>query len=280
VTTPHDDVAAYVVDALEPAEHAAFEQHLDGCETCRREVARFSEAATELAALHATAPPLGLRDSILRTIAQVPQLPPEDAHVTTPAEPELIMLRPGGSGITASEEGQPGEPVPSQGAGRPRNRAGWVVAAALALVVGLSGWVYATSQRRAAEAAAEQLAAQQQVAAAQRQAQAALLSAEDLRTYPTRMPDGRQVAFLVSLRQNEAMFVSPDLPATEPGKQYQLWTIRAADDIRPDVVFDGGGTTSAFFTGPVIGAAQLALTIEPAGGSLEPTLPIQAAASL
>jgi anti-sigma-K factor RskA len=279
VTTPHDNVAAYVVDALEPAERAAFEEHLRDCEVCTREVAQLAEATTELAALHAAAPPPGLRDSILRSIAQIPQLPADDTGLTTPAERVARPPRPG-TASTTSTDGQPIVSSRGQAAAGPRNRAAWVVAAALVMVVGLSGWVYATSQRRAAEAAADQLAAQQRAAAQQRQAQAALLAAEDLRTYPTRMPDGRQVAFLVSRRQNEAMFVSPDLPPAGPGKQYQLWTIHAADDIRPDVVFDGGGTTSAFFSGEVTEAAQLAVTIEPAGGSSRPTLPIQAAASL
>jgi anti-sigma-K factor RskA len=36
---PHPDLGGYVLGALEPAERAAFEEHLAGCEACQREVA-------------------------------------------------------------------------------------------------------------------------------------------------------------------------------------------------------------------------------------------------
>jgi anti-sigma-K factor RskA len=68
---PHPDLASYVLGALAPAERKAFEQHLEGCATCRAEVADL-EALPPL--LDQAAPPIqvpvGLRD---RTFAAVEQ---------------------------------------------------------------------------------------------------------------------------------------------------------------------------------------------------------------
>ena len=40
---PHDELAAYAVDALDPDERAAVEAHLDGCAPCRAELAEHWE---------------------------------------------------------------------------------------------------------------------------------------------------------------------------------------------------------------------------------------------
>ena len=37
-TTPHDDLAAYLLQALTPEEHERFERHLDSCAACRAEL--------------------------------------------------------------------------------------------------------------------------------------------------------------------------------------------------------------------------------------------------
>ena len=55
----HIDVGCYVADALDNDERAAFEAHLDHCESCSREVVEFSETSAELARLVAMAPPRG-----------------------------------------------------------------------------------------------------------------------------------------------------------------------------------------------------------------------------
>jgi anti-sigma-K factor RskA len=68
---PHPDLAGYVLGALEPAERAAFEEHLEGCAACRAEVA---ELETPAALLKQAPPPIqvppGLRE---RTFAAVEQ---------------------------------------------------------------------------------------------------------------------------------------------------------------------------------------------------------------
>ena len=86
VHDPHGAVGAYVADALDDDERTVFEQHLEGCENCRREVAEFTETAAELTWLSEATPPPSLRTSVLWQIATVRPLPPEQT-VETPASP-------------------------------------------------------------------------------------------------------------------------------------------------------------------------------------------------
>jgi hypothetical protein len=62
----HEQAPAYVVDALDDAERAAFEAHLVHCAACRDEVAALGGAAGALAfAAEAPPPPPELRERIL-----------------------------------------------------------------------------------------------------------------------------------------------------------------------------------------------------------------------
>ena len=73
----HAMVGAYVADALDDDDREMFEEHLSGCESCRRESAEFAETLGELTWLAETPPPPALRSSILAEIATVRPLPPE-----------------------------------------------------------------------------------------------------------------------------------------------------------------------------------------------------------
>ena len=70
----HELAAAYALDALAPADRAAFEAHLGGCDRCREEVAGFAGAATGLAyAAEGPAPPGELRTRLLEAARSEPQ---------------------------------------------------------------------------------------------------------------------------------------------------------------------------------------------------------------
>src|SRR4051794_17605981 len=72
----HTVAGAYVLDAIEPDERAAFETHLAQCDSCRHEVAAMCRAAASLGASVATPPPPELRTRVLALAARTPQLPP------------------------------------------------------------------------------------------------------------------------------------------------------------------------------------------------------------
>jgi anti-sigma-K factor RskA len=64
----HALTAAYALDALDEREEREYEAHLRGCESCREELAMFTDTATALAyAVEAPAPPPALRDRILES---------------------------------------------------------------------------------------------------------------------------------------------------------------------------------------------------------------------
>jgi anti-sigma-K factor RskA len=70
-----DDVGAYLLGALEPDEAAAFEQHLAGCETCRRDVADLQVAADALpVSVPIVSPPAALKDRIMAVVGQEAEL--------------------------------------------------------------------------------------------------------------------------------------------------------------------------------------------------------------
>ena len=69
----HELTAAYALDALDPEERRAYEEHLPGCEDCRRELASFLETTEALAvAASGPAPSPGLRDRILADVGAEP----------------------------------------------------------------------------------------------------------------------------------------------------------------------------------------------------------------
>jgi anti-sigma-K factor RskA len=62
----HELSAAYALDALDPAERDAYEEHLTRCAECREAVAAFQDVAADLAyEVDAPAPPPALRSRIL-----------------------------------------------------------------------------------------------------------------------------------------------------------------------------------------------------------------------
>ena len=66
----HDLTAAYAVDALGPEDVARYEAHLAQCESCRDELAAFSETVAALAlAVDSPPPPGHLRTAILAAAA-------------------------------------------------------------------------------------------------------------------------------------------------------------------------------------------------------------------
>ena len=268
------DSAGYALNALDAAELAAFEEHLPGCESCQREVAEFAETTAQLALLSEEAPAVELRASVLSAIGGIRQLPADevDSGEVDSSEVDPGEVDPGEveSGEVESDQA-PADPAPANQAPadelaarrsqEKRRRSSVVrlgVAAAMALILGLGGWIWGYNQHR-----------EQQVAVAGASAANRLLSAPDVRTYPVSLKDGTPATFVVSKSLNQAMFVGADLPAAEPGRTYQLWTVTTS--AVPNVTFAGGPETTQFMTGDIAGAAGLAISSEPAGGSKQPS---------
>ena len=64
-----EDVAPYLLGALEPGDHARFERHLESCELCQADVARLRPAVDALpASAERIAPPADLRQRVMSDV--------------------------------------------------------------------------------------------------------------------------------------------------------------------------------------------------------------------
>ncbi|OKI00246.1 anti-sigma factor [Streptomyces sp. CB02923] len=234
----HTLTGAYALHALSDTERAAFERHLADCVACAQETAELTATAARLGLAVSVTPRPVLREQVLHRITTVRQ--------ESPRGPVLP-----GTGRTPTARRHP--------------LSRWVLAACLAVAAGLGGT--AVWQHQRAEDALEQ--ARQ----AERSADgvAAVLAAPDARTGSAKLADGATGTVVVSAARNRAVFLASGMAHPPRGKVYQLWfddggTMRSAG------LMDTGRVDQAvLMSGTVDGASGMGITVEPAGGSDQPT---------
>ena len=141
-----------------------------------------------------------------------------------------------------------------------RRVAALIGAAALVAAVALGGWVLGNRH-----------AVQQQ--AAENAAISRILAAPDAKIYHQSAPNGMRVTYVVSVSRDGALAVPENVPGPGQDRTYQLWTVRIVAGKQvfgPDRTFDAAGGPIVL-TGDVAVAAALGITVEPHGGSPEPT---------
>ncbi|GGT21177.1 hypothetical protein GCM10010222_73920 [Streptomyces tanashiensis] len=231
---PHAAVGAYVLHALPSAEEAAFEKHLAGCEACRREVDELRRAAARLATAESIDAPPELRQRTLERIRTVRQ-----EHAPRPPRPHRRVMS---MALAAS-------------------------LAAAAALGGLALWQHSEAD----DARARAVQAEQQ-ARGNGTAFADLLTAPDATLHAGKLSDGATAAVVVSQSQNRAAFTARDLPALTGNRVYELWYAAEAGGLRPAGLLPGSGRDSArLLEGPLGDAVAVGITVEPAGGSAQPT---------
>jgi anti-sigma-K factor RskA len=236
----HTLTGAYAVDALPPEERELFEAHLQECDPCAQEVAELLATAAELGSALSAPPPASLRASVLAEIDQTRQEPPPPS-ATTDDVVDLDERR------------------------REQPRRWWthLVAPAAAVVaiavVGLSLMVANLTDRiDQLEAANSQFVD--------------VLAAPDAETLSVEGPDGSVARVVVASSRGEAVFLTDGMPATADDEVYELWLIDD-DGPAPAGLFevDERGRATRVLTGDMANAAAIAVTVEPAGGSPQPT---------
>ncbi|MFI8101231.1 anti-sigma factor domain-containing protein [Streptomyces sp. NPDC086023] len=230
----HTLAAAYVLGALEAGERDAFEAHLRACDACRQEAAELEATAARLAAAVAEPPPASAKHQVMAAIDGVRQLPP---RIPAPA------------------------PAPAA-VGRLR-RAALPLALAASAAVAVLGGVTVWQAYHSRDLTQEARQAQQQLDAV-----TAVLAAPDARTVHGRAANGALTTVVTSARQNRAVFAAANLPAPGTGKTYQLW-LDHDGTMRPAGFVDHDGTV--MLTGNPADAGAVGLTLEPTGGSPQPT---------
>lgn len=246
----HSLAAPYALDALEPGERRRFEKHLKGCAQCAAEVRALSEDAVRLAwSTTALAPP-GLRDRVLGAVRTMPQEQPSGGREFAPPrarEPHLPRH------VWGSEP--PPRRAPRT---RPRFAPFATATATAALVVAALFAVQADRTRDSLDAER-----------AQARAIAQVLAAPDARATGDKDGQGQSITVVASVSEGRAVVTLSGMGALSDGRVRQLWLMRPQQQPRSLGLF--AADTPLVTGGLTKSATSLAVTVEPAGGSAQPT---------
>jgi anti-sigma-K factor RskA len=232
---------AYALDALDASEREAFEEHLGGCETCRAEVRELLATAALLGLAAAEPPPSGLKERVLAEVDRTRQDPPV---------------------VTAAESGA----LPDNVVALTPRRAGRIFQLAAAVItviaVGLGVWGIQAHQRSGR--LNDKIAAINNV-----------LAAPDAQVVHGALQGGvsGQATIVVSRHLGRTAFVGEGLSRLPSNRTYELWYINADGSARPAGLLDVGsrGKATQLLSGPVEQASTVGVTVEPSGGSKQPT---------
>ncbi|MCU1571756.1 MAG: anti-sigma factor [Naasia sp.] len=246
---------AYSLGAMTEREAADFEKALAESEELRAEVAGFTETAALLAS---TAPPVEprpeMKADLLALLDSTPQLPASTGEPAHSADDEDAAPV-----VAASLD----ERRERRSAERTRPRALLVLsaaAAAVVLFVGgtlLGGVLTAVSGERTADRFA------------------ALNAAPDLVREVTELPDGGTAVVVASAELGMSAVVLNDADQLLPEhKTFQLWYLDQSGDANPAGLMEPEGNRNyAMLEGTYVEGDHIAMTIEPDGGSTQPTTP-------
>jgi anti-sigma-K factor RskA len=233
----HTLSGAYVVDALDDDERQAFETHLPGCRDCQAEVASLREAAALMADDAALTPPPSLRASVLAGISTVRPLPPEvpESPVEAPASAVVVPLH-----------------------RRRRFRAATLAAAAAVLaIIGVGAVVQPWQDQNPPVAS---------ISPADR-----VLAADDATHASINFDDGSKATVVRSLSEGKAVLVTRDMAAPPSGKTYEVWFQDHTGHMVPAGLMTSPGDNKVLLDGDATKATGVGITVEPAGGSPQPT---------
>lgn len=245
---------AYALDALDAEETARFEAHLAACPTCAEEVAELRATAAVLGITTEVAPPASLRSAVLADISSIRPLPPltndgraDDEHGDTDQD-------------SGAHGGQPLAAPISLHARRQRRllrRPLLLVAAAATVVAGAGiGW----SQLEDDAPAGPNLTAAERV-----------LAAPDAKRVDKRFPDGSEAAVVVSRELGKAVIITDGMSPAPNGHDYEVWFQSSAGDmVRAGLMPDIRDNTMVL-EGDASRAVGIGITVEPDGGSQQPS---------
>lgn len=239
----HTLTGAYAVSALPEDERERFERHLADCPACQVEVRELQATAARLGAAERVAPPASLKRSVMEEISRTRQEAP----------------RPG-----SRSDGRSGRPEAPPSA--PETHPAWhqrllaPAAAVLVLVViGLTA-VIAGLNSRIDEL--ETLAAPV----------AEVLTAPDVITVSAEGPDGSNMRFIASPTRGEGVLLVGGMQQAPSERVYQLWFLRGDEAVPAGLLdVDERGRGGHVMTGDMSGVSAIAVTVEPEGGSPQPT---------
>jgi anti-sigma-K factor RskA len=180
-------------------------------------------------------PPPSLRASVLSGISTIRPLPPEVGQ-EEPAEPAQATV------------------VPMRS--RRRFRLATLAAAAAVLAVVGLGAVFQPWQDNSPPVATPA---------------ARVLAADDATKVKVTFPDGSEATVVRSLSEGKAVLVTKDMAAPPAGKTFELWLQDPAGKMHPAGLMSKPGDNKVLLDGDAAKAIGVGITVEPEGGSPEPT---------
>ncbi|MFF3502812.1 anti-sigma factor domain-containing protein [Streptomyces sp. NPDC003247] len=243
----HSLAAPYALDALDPDERRRFDKHLTRCDRCAADVRALSEDAVRLAWSTAAPPPAALRDRVLAAVRTTPQEP-----VAAPVREHEPRLPPHVWGT---------QPPPRTRAPRTRRPLFVPFATATAAAALVVAALFAVQ----AERTRDQLGAERDRA----REIAHVLAAPDARASTGRDARGRTIGVIASASAGEAVVTLSGYGDPPGGQVHQLWVMRPDAQPRSLGLFDHD--TPLVATGLDQSSTSLAVTVEPDGGSPQPT---------
>lgn len=282
---PADLAGAYALHALTADEAAEYERYLARSEQARIEAAELSDTAVALGlSVAPVQPSSALRANLMAQLASTPQLaplaPPADsvtaASSAAPTDAPSAAI-PIGSTRAAAAPGSPAPTVssddgsagdPGSAAERAQRRwfqrpAGFLVAAAAAVALFAGGTVagqalYGDPSRDFAQEQAAGLAE--------------INAASDSQRASTQTADGQAATLVWSGELGLSAIIVDDLPELGDDRDYQLWYIGADGPVSAGTFdSDGSGTAWRVLDGSMSAGDTVGVTVEPAGGSEQPT---------
>jgi len=297
---PADLAGAYALNALNADETAEYERYLARSEQARIEAAELSDTAVALGlAVAPVQPSSALKANLMAQIASTPQLAPLAASATPttvdPARPvetaattdapaaviPIGTTTPSGPAATAgdapaatpSSASAPGA-LPSAGSGsagsaseRAQRRwfqrpAGYLVAAAAAVAIFAGG----TFTGQALFGGSADQSAKQAASLAE------INAAADSQRASTETAGGQEATLVWSGELGLSAIIVEDLPALGDDEDYQLWYIGEGGPVAAGTFdSDGSGTVWRVLDGTMSAGDAVGVTVEPAGGSDQPT---------
>ncbi|MBF9237590.1 anti-sigma factor [Hymenobacter sp. BT683] len=281
----------YVLGELTPAEQTEVEAHAAHHPEIREELLQIQQALGFYAEAHAITPPAGMRERVLGNVLAQIATPTSslrtdvDAVAQANAAPQPNASTAAAAPVSTAPEAVI-RPMSSAPVAAPAGRSTWAMAASVALILSLaanalfySRWKDASADLVALQDNQARFATTTQVMDKQlgslRQENQVLRSDEfrAVALAGTKTAPLAKARVLYNAATKKVYVDVKSLPALPAGQQYQLW---ALDNGKP---VDAGVLTAATATGEglqamkdIASAQAFAMTVEPAGGSVNPTL--------
>lgn len=244
---------AFALNALSDEERKAFEARIAESDEIRTEVAELNDTALLLGrAVEPVQPSAGLRSSIMDLLDSTPQLPRLEARDETPLRSEAAPT---------SKSGELLEPIPLA-------RQRWFMRPAV-LLVGAAAAVGLFFGGGAAFNAVQPQGPGSSVALPADAPQ--ILAASDVRHTAADLKTGGTATLYWSNDLKRSVVVLDGASALPSTKTYQLWYIKGSDIKSAGTVSASSNTVTQVLQGDLVEGDVVGITVEPKGGSKQPT---------